>query len=173
MMKRTTWAAALGLALAVAGAGTVAVAKEAGEGRGFHGRGGPGGFGGFRALELTEEQRTQVKAIFDEQRKASEPQRAQMHELRKQMREQLDSGKADAAAIGQLAIQAHALGSQLREARERVHERIQAILTPEQKAKLEQMKSERGQHGFGRRGFGRPGADEAGDDDAAEPGQQF
>ena len=173
MTKRTTWAAALGLALAVAGAGTVAVAGE-GEGghRGSHGRGGFG-FRGFRGLDLTEEQRTQAKAIFEEQRKASEPQRAQMHELRTQMREQLDSGKADPTAIGQLAIQAHAIGQQLREARERGHERLLAILTPEQKAKLEQMKSERGQHGFGRRGFGRPGADEAGDDDAAEPGQRF
>ena len=173
MTKRTTWAAALGLALAVAGAGTVAVAGE-GEGghRGWHGRGGPGGFRGFRALDLTEEQRTQAKAIFDEQRKASEPQRAQMHELRTQMREQLDSGKADPTAIGQLAIQAHAIGQQLREARERGHERLLAILTPEQKAKLEQMKSERGNRGFGRRGFGpRPEADERDDEDA--PGQQF
>ena len=170
MAKRTTWAAALGLALAVAGAGTVAVAGE-GEGghRGWHGRGGPGGFRGFRALDLTEEQRTQAKAIFDEQRKASEPQRAQMHELRTQMREQLDSGKADPTAIGQLAIQAHAIGQQLREARERGHERLLAILTPEQKAKLEQMKSERGNRGFGRRGFGpRPDADERDDDDAPQ-----
>ena len=124
MKTRTTWAA-VGLALAVAGAGTVAMAGEGGH-RGSHGR---GGFRGFRGLDLTEEQRTQAKAIFEEQRKASEPQRAQMHELRKQMREQLDSGKADATAIGQLAIQTHAIGSQLREARERGHERLVAILT--------------------------------------------
>jgi len=171
MTKRTTWAAAVGLALAVAGAGTVAVAGEGGH-RGSHGRGGPGGFRGFRGLDLTEEQRTQAKAIFEEQRKASEPQRAQMHELRSQMREQLDSGRADATAIGQLAIQTHAIGQQLREARERSHERFVAILTPEQKAKLEQMKSERGNRGFGHRGFGpRPEADERDDEDA--PGQQF
>ena len=164
MTKRTTWAAAVGLALAVAGAGTVAIAGESGH-RGSHGRGGFG-FRGFRGLDLTEEQRTQAKAIFEEQRKASEPQRAQMHELRKQMREQLDSGKADATAIGQLAIQTHAIGSQLREARERGHERLLAILTPEQKAKLEQMKSERGKRGFGRRGFGpRPDSDGSDDDD--------
>jgi periplasmic protein CpxP/Spy len=165
MKTRTTWAA-VGLALAMAGAGTVAVAGEGGH-RGHHGRGGFG-FRGFRGLDLTEEQKTQAKAIFEEQRKAGEPQRAQMQALRQQMREQLDSGKADATAIGQLAIQAHAIGSQLREARERVHERFVAILTPEQKAKLEQMKSERGERGFGRRGFGpRPDADERGDDDDA------
>ena len=170
MTKRTTWAAALGLALAVAGAGTVVVAGEGGY-RGSHGRGGTG-FRGFRALELTEEQRTQAKAIFEEARKASEPQRAQMHELRSQMRVQLDSGKADATAIGQLAIQTHAIGQQLREARERAHERLVAILTPEQKAKLEQMRSERGNRGFGRHGFGpRPEGDERDDEDA--PGQQF
>lgn len=166
MTTRTTWMAAVGLALAVAGAGTVAIAGEGGH-RGHHGRGAPG-FRGFRALDLTEEQKTQAKAIFEEQRKAGEPQRAQMHELRTQMREQLASGNADATAIGQLAIQTHAIGSQLREARERGHERFVAILTPEQKSKLEQMKSERGQRGFGRRGFGsRPDADERGDDDDA------
>lgn len=167
-MKIMVWAAAVGLTLA-AGAGTVAFAGGDGPGRGFHGRVGHGGFRGFRALDLTEEQRTQAKAIFEEQRRASEPQRTQMHELRKQMREQLDSGKADAAAIGQLAIQTHAIGQQLREARERGFERLTAILTPEQKAKLEQMKSERGKRGFGRRGFGpRPDADERGDDDAPD-----
>ncbi|MET0556868.1 MAG: Spy/CpxP family protein refolding chaperone [Vicinamibacteria bacterium] len=167
MSKRTTWMAAVGLAVAVAGAGTLAIAGEGH--RGPHGRGGAG-FRGFRGLDLTEEQRTQVKAIFEEQRKASEPQRAQMHELRKQMREQLDSGKADASAIGQLAIQTHAIGSQLHEGRERAFERVSAILTPEQKAKLEQMKSERGKRGFGRRGFGpRPGADERADDDDDAP----
>lgn len=165
MTKRTTWAAAVGLALAVAGGSTMAVAGEGGR---THGRGGHG-FRGFHGLDLTEEQRTQAKAIFEEQRKASEPQRAQMRELRQQMREQLDSGKADATAIGQLAIQTHAIGQQLREARERGHERFLAILTPEQKAKLEQMKSERGKRGFGRRGFGpRPDADERDDDDAPQ-----
>jgi protein CpxP len=169
MIRTTVWAAAVGLAL-VAGAGTVAVAGDGGH-RGAHGR---GGFRGFRGLDLTEEQRAQAKAIFEEQRKASEPQRAQMHELRKQMREQLASGKADATAIGQLAIQTHAIGEQLREARLRGRERFAAILTPEQKAKLEQMKSERGKRGFGRRGFGpRPDADERGDDDDDAPGSQL
>jgi Spy/CpxP family protein refolding chaperone len=168
MSRTTVWAAAVGLALA-AGAGSAAYAGGEGGHRGVHGR---GGFHGFRALDLTDEQRTQAKAIFEEQRKASEPQRAQMRELRKQMREMLDGGKADATAVGQLAIQTHAIGQQLREARERGHERLLAILTPEQKAKLEQMKSERGKRGFGRRGFGpRPDADERDDDDA--PGQQF
>lgn len=170
MTSKTMWAAALGLTLA-AGAGTVAFAAGDSGPRGFHGRGGFGGFRGFRALDLTEEQRTQAKAIFEEQRKASEPQRAQVRALRQQMREQLDGGKADAAAIGQLAIQAHAIGEQLREARERGRERFLAILTPEQKTKLEQMKAERGKRGFGRRGFGaRPDADERED---GAPAEQF
>ena len=78
----------------------------------------------------------------------------------------LDSGKADPAEVGRLTIQAHTLGLQLREQYKRAFEKFEAQLTPEQKAKLDQMKQERGTRGFGRRG-----PDHDSDDD--DPGSSF
>jgi Spy/CpxP family protein refolding chaperone len=165
-MFKSKKVAAVALALAVAGPGTLALANE-GEGPRFHGRG--HGFGhGLRALDLTDDQKAAFQSIMQEHRKSSEPQREQMRAVRQQMRQLLDSGKAEPAEVGRLAIQAHTLGLQLREQRKRAFEKFEAQLTPEQKAKLDQMKQERGQRGFGRRG---PGPDL--DPDQDDPGSSF
>ena len=164
MFNRTKVAAAA-LALAVAGTGALALANE-GEGRHFRGRG-PGIYSGLRALDLTDDQKASLKSIMQEERQASEPQREQMRSLREQIRGLLDSGKADPAEVGRLTIQAHTLGQQLREQHKRAFEKFEAQLTPEQKAKLDQMKQEREERGFGRRG---PGRDHDSDD---EPGSSF
>jgi Spy/CpxP family protein refolding chaperone len=165
-MSNRTKVAAAALALSVAGAGALALANE-GDGRRFHGRG-MGFERGLRALDLTEDQQAALKSIMQEERQASEPQRNQIREVRQQIRTLLDSGKADPTEVGRLTIQAHTLGKQLREQHKRAFERFEAQLTPEQKAKLDQMKQERGQRGFGRRG---PGPDHDSDDD--DPGSSF
>jgi Spy/CpxP family protein refolding chaperone len=162
MSNRTKWVAAA-LALAVAGTGTLALADEGGHHR-FHGRG-PGFFRGLRALDLTDDQKAALKTIIQEERQASQPQREQIRAVREQIRTLLDGGKADPAEVGRLTIQAHTLGAQLREQHKRAFERFEAQLTPDQKAKLDQMRQEREQRGPGRRGP-RPDRD-AGDD---EPG---
>lgn len=165
MSYRTKLAAAF-LAVSVAGAGTLALADEGGR---FHGRG--HGFGrGLRALDLTDEQKASFKALMEEQRKNSQPQREQVQALRQQIREQLDSGKADAATVGRLTIQAHTIRLQLREAHKRAFEKFEATLTAEQKTKLEQLKEQRGKRGFGRRG---PGPDHHGPDDDSDSGSSF
>jgi Spy/CpxP family protein refolding chaperone len=152
MSNRTRWAAGV-LALAVASGGAYAVANEAGF-RGHHGRRGLGR--GLQALNLTDEQKASFRSMLQEQRQASEPQREQIRDLRQQMRQQLDTGKADPAQIGELAIQAHAVRAQLRASREQALQRFEALLTPEQKAKLDQLKQERGKRGFRRFGGERP-----------------
>ena len=136
-------------ALALASASAYAVgAPEAGgrpgrtQGRGEWG--GPMRMGMMGALNLTEEQRASFKQIVEEQHQAQQPLRQQERELREQIRQQLDGGNADPTTIGQLTIQAHALGKQLHESRAALMERFEALLTPEQKARLEQLKSERG-----------------------------
>jgi periplasmic protein CpxP/Spy len=141
------------LALATAGA-YAAGAGDTGDGPGGrHGRHGWGGrMGIMRGLNLTDEQRASFKEIVEEHRKAQEPLRKQHQELRAQIRQQLESGNADAATIGQLTIQAHALGKQLHESRAALKDRFEALLTPEQKAKLEERKSQRE-----KRSFGKPG----------------
>ena len=165
MFNRTKWAAAA-LALAVAGTGTLALANE-GEGHRFRGRG-QGFYRGLRALDLTDEQKASLKTIMQEERQASEPQREQIRTVREQIRTLLDGGKADPAEVGRLTIQAHTLGAQLREQHKRAFERFEAQLTPEQKAKLDQMKQEREERGPCRRG---PRPDRDSDDD--EPGSAF
>jgi periplasmic protein CpxP/Spy len=145
---------AVGLALSMASAGAYAGTESpAAEGPGRHGPHGARRFGMMvRALDLTEEQQASLKQMMDEQRKAVEPLVQQQRELRRQIREQLDSESADAATVGQLTIQAHNLGKQLGAAHDGMKERFESILTPEQKTKLEQLKAERG-----KRGFRRPG----------------
>ena len=166
MSYRTKLAAAV-LAASVAGTGTLALAGEGG-GR-FHGRG--AGFGrGLRGLDLTDDQKSSLKALMEEQRKNSQPQREQIQALRQQIREQLDSGKADAATVGRLTIQAHTLRLQLREAHKRAFEKFEATLTAEQKAKLQQTKEQGGKRGFGRRGWG-PDRPESHDD--SDSGSSF
>jgi periplasmic protein CpxP/Spy len=165
MFNRTKVAAAA-LALVVAGTGALALANE-GEGRHSRGRG-AGFYRGLQALDLTDEQKAAFKSIMEEQRQVSEPQREQIQAVRQQVRQLLDSGKADPTEVGRLTIQAHTLGLQLREQHKRAFERFEAQLTPEQKAKLDQMKQEREQRGFGRRG---PRPDHDSDDD--EPGSSF
>ena len=164
-MSNRNKVAVAALALAVAGSGTLALANE-GEGR--HGRGrGPGFSRGLRALDLTEEQQASFMSLMQEERQASEPQREQVRAVRQQIRELLDSGKADPAEVGRLTIQAHTLSTQLREQHKRAFEKFEAQLTPEQKAKLDQMKQEREERGFGRRG---PRPDHATDD---APGSSY
>lgn len=162
---------AVGLALSMASAGVYAAGDPAAEGPGRHG---PDGrrFGMMRmahALDLTEEQQASLKQMIDEQRKAVEPLVQQKRDLRRQIREQLDSEAADATTIGQLTIQSHNLGKQLRAAHEGMKERFESVLTPEQKAKLEQLKAERGKRGFRRPGrFGpRPQAPQGTGNDAS------
>jgi Spy/CpxP family protein refolding chaperone len=103
-----------------------------------------------RALNLTEEQRASVKALMEEHHQSLQPLREQERDLRQQIRQQLDGGSADPTTIGQLTIQAHAVGQQLHQSHAALMERFQALLTPEQKARLEQLKSERGRPRFQR-----------------------
>ena len=133
------------LALATASASAVGLPESQGQpGRrhGGHLWGGPQRMG--QALDLTEEQRASFKQLAEEHHKAVQPLRQQERELRQQIRQQLEGGNADATTIGQLTIQAHSIGKQLRESHAALMERFEGLLTPEQKAKLEEMKSQRG-----------------------------
>ena len=157
---RRAMVGSLGVLMLGAGAYAANTPEDEGTGR-RHGRHGMAPFRMARALDLTDEQRAAFKQILEEQHKASEPLRTQHRELREQIRQQLE-GNADATTVGQLTIQAHAVGKQLHESRAQVRERFEALLTPEQKAKLEALKSQRGTRERGRPGRPRsekPAAD--------------
>jgi len=124
-------------------------------------------------LDLTPEQVTQVKAIFEshkgeldqlrEQMKSTftEEQRAAMKEMRKNRKKggEKPSKEDRKAKLAELGIsqgqmeQMKSLGQQMKSIREGIKNEMAAVLTPEQQSKLEEMKkSRKGKRGHRRQG---------------------
>ncbi|MGL6158881.1 Spy/CpxP family protein refolding chaperone [Microbulbifer sp.] len=101
-------------------------------------------------LGLTEGQVAQLKANREVNRDARKAQRKQVRELRKQLREAIDSG-ADQGTLDELGAQLGKLHVAKMQEMRQVRQQFEAILTEEQKARLKQLKEERG----GRRHFRR------------------
>jgi Spy/CpxP family protein refolding chaperone len=132
-------------AVAVLASVPLAVAAQEGHGA-WHGRRGfMGGFAGLRQLDLTDDQRQQIraamqshreefKAIADRVRKAREAQQAAIEQVpvnEPQIRaasSELAAAEADAAVL-----------------RARVHEQVFSLLTPDQQTKAKTLAAERKQ----------------------------
>ena len=103
-----------------------------------------GGFGMFRGLQLSTEQREQVSKIFKEQdgvfKQRVEADRAAHHALRKAATDP----NADIRPLADAAGKAHAEVAVLRAETVR---KVLPILTPEQRSKLEQAPSRGGNRG--------------------------
>ncbi|WP_250462001.1 Spy/CpxP family protein refolding chaperone [Microbulbifer litoralis] len=93
-------------------------------------------------LALTEGQKAQLKANREAGRQAHEDQRGKRHELHKQLREAIEAG-ADQATLDQLGAQLGKLEVSQMQAMAQQRKQFEAILTDEQKAKLEELKAER------------------------------
>lgn len=93
-------------------------------------------------LELTEGQKAQLKADRDANREAQKAQREKRREIHKQLREAIESG-ADQATLDQLGAELGKLQVARMQAMHEQHRQFEAILTDEQKTKLEQMRAER------------------------------
>jgi Spy/CpxP family protein refolding chaperone len=104
-----------------------------------------GMFRALRQLNLTDQQKQQARTIMQTNFKNTQAQRQDLRQLMQQRR----AGTLDAA--GQ--ARAKELRGQLMEGRKSARTQLAALLTPEQKAKLEEMiKARRANHGkFGRR----------------------
>lgn len=112
--------------------------------------------GAMQKLELTEEQRAQFEEIARQHREAMKPVREQAKALRAQLREALDGG-ADATRVGQLVLEQKALRDRMKADRRKLQESFVALLTPEQKARWEELRKgreERRQRMQERRGRG-------------------
>jgi len=122
---------------------TVFVVAQGGPG-GSHG-GGPRGGGPdmlehiSRALNLTEAQKTQAKAIMDAQQTASEATHAKLDEIHKQIEAATADGQFDEAQIRALANQSSQLMADEMVEHIRAHSKLFALLTPEQKVKAKEM----------------------------------
>jgi Spy/CpxP family protein refolding chaperone len=136
----------LGIALAGALAITSAAAaqhegRRRGGGHGPRGEGmGPlGELGMLRQLDLTEDQRQRIRALFDEVDATGVPDR--LREARESLHDAIESG-ADESTLRQEASQLGAVEGDAAVEWARARARIQEILTPEQKNELEQLKKE-------------------------------
>ena len=92
-------------------------------------------------LDLTEEQRAQLKTKREAHHDALKSLKKQKHELRDEIRTALDSG-ADQTKLDGLAAQLGAVELRMMQQHHQMHKELESVLTDEQKAKMEQMRSE-------------------------------
>ncbi len=98
-------------------------------------RGGRGMMGELRGLDLTDAQKDQIKAIHESFKASHEGQREEMRSLRMKKRDN-SLTEADQARFQQLREQNKA-------DMEQIHNSVLAILTTEQRQKVEERKAER------------------------------
>jgi Spy/CpxP family protein refolding chaperone len=102
-------------------------------GGGRHG----GGLHGLRQLNLTDAQKEQIRTIMESRRGNREANQTQREELR-----QIIEAKRGGTITAEQEARLKAFKAERRENARQMHEQILAILTPEQKAQLEQLKQE-------------------------------
>ena len=103
------------------------------------GMGGPGPMMGFFAkqLNLTDEQKTQMKAIMQKEHPAVKPLMQQGHQIDQQLRQYVE-GTYDAAKVQALVAQQSQTLVQLKVEETKVHSELYQLLTPDQQAKLKE-----------------------------------
>lgn len=89
-----------------------------------------------RFLALTDEQVAGWQDALDARRAAAEPLRTELADTRDQLAALLDEAEPDAAAVGELTIQAHDLGDELRAVDVEYLDAFQEMLTEEQAGRL-------------------------------------
>jgi len=147
--------------------GVAAVWAQAPEGQGPQGAGpvghGPEGRGPYgrhdrisRALDLNEAQQEKIREIREEQR----PQREALHEKmsanREALHQLLESGTADANAVGELVLEGRKLHEEGKALFEAEQKKVRAILNPDQQKRFDAMQERMKEHRRGPEGFGMP-----------------
>lgn len=104
---------------------------------GMMGFAGPGMMGGsLYALDLSDQQRTQINQIQDEVRKKNWDVMGKLIDEQAHLRDLYAAEKRDPAAIGKQTVRMAELQRQLVEASVEAHNRIEALLSKEQKGRL-------------------------------------
>jgi len=95
------------------------------------------------ALQLTDEQKAAWTAAHQNFRATAEPLFAQARALHDEIESLIDQGNPDPAVVGQKTIALHAVHQQIKSAHDALDAAVNAMLTPEQKTKLEALKAMR------------------------------
>jgi periplasmic protein CpxP/Spy len=93
------------------------------------------GFGAMRELNLTEEQRQQQRAIVQRQLEATKAQREEIFKLREK--------RFAGTLTPEDAARAQSLRGEIRNSMQSIGTEMESVLTAEQRARLEQLKTER------------------------------
>lgn len=90
-------------------------------------------------LNLTAEQRTAWDAATKEFHDANEALFEKQHDAQARLHDALEATAPDACAIGNTMVSLHAVDEQLRTAHQSLDQKLESILTPEQRAKFESL----------------------------------
>ncbi|HEY6122655.1 MAG TPA: Spy/CpxP family protein refolding chaperone [Pyrinomonadaceae bacterium] len=99
-----------------------------------------------RELNLTEAQKTQVKALFEAGQNTMAPLHQKMDEVHKQLESATENGQFDEAQVRALASQQAQLMAEMIVEHERMKSKIFTLLTPEQRAKATEMLKRHSEH---------------------------
>lgn len=141
MNWKKMWIMVLAAAVLATGATVAAADARCGGPGGRHGMQGPGHMFGFlHRLDLSDSQKTQVAGILKELEPEAKEAVQGMVDARIQLANTTMSGTYDEAAVRQASVQVSSYAEQLAIIRAKAVSRIMEILTPEQKATLDEMK---------------------------------
>lgn len=101
--------------------------------------------GMFHQLNLTDAQRTQMKQIMTQERPTLKPLMQQMAQGQNQLRTLELSGNFDENQVRTIAAQQSQTMTELTVQRARIQSQMVALLTPDQKTKLNQLMQQRAQ----------------------------
>ena len=128
----------IGAAVLLAAASAIAQGPHPGFGDDFHHM--------LRQLDLTSDQHSQVKAIFEKEKPTLEPLMQQMHQNHAAMSALEAAGPFDEVKTRALATQNSQTMVELEVEHSRIKSEIMQILTPEQKTKLAQIEANHAAH---------------------------
>jgi Spy/CpxP family protein refolding chaperone len=129
------------------------------EGRQWHGQGMKrGAHGGrdfmFRRLNLTDDQKAKLKSIRETFATTNKPLFDQLRAKRQELRQANEGGTFNEALATQKLTEAAALEAKLMGERFKLHQEMLSVLTAEQKAQLDQLKTQFKDQRGKRRGMG-------------------
>jgi protein CpxP len=108
----------------------------------FHGRHGRGGGNAWQQLNLTDAQKTQMKQIRESYRERTQPLHQELRAKRQELRQGNQGGTFNEALTTQVLTESAALEAKLMGERFKMRQEMLALLTPEQKNQLEQLREQ-------------------------------
>ena len=94
-----------------------------------------------KQLNLTDEQKTQMKAIMHKEHPALKPLFEQQHQIEQQLHQYVE-GTFDQVKVQALATQKAQIDAQLTVQETRIHNEMYQLLTPDQQAKLKDIEAQ-------------------------------